>query len=448
MTLSPRARLVLRIVGYVVLALVTFVFALHLTFPYERVRDRALDALTSKYDVNIGGVERSLVPGRFSLTAVTLRSRASVAGQPTTTMYFKRIEIDLAILPLLSGKAEINLDIATGTGRIRGTMTQQKQDATYAFSLTKVPLTMIPGISDAVGLPMAGNADGKVKLKLSRGDWSKANGVFELACNVGCTVGNGEAKIYPKGKRPGDEVWTKDGVAVPQLRIARFKLAIDIVKGEAKKRTFELTSTDGEVELDVNIRLAKVLTESQLTGCLKYKCSKELYDREPKFRSTCDFGSPILDDKGLHTIKLVGKLSNVRRLGALCDGERDDGGAGGGSGGNDRPRIDAPPIEPVRIIDAGVPEIDAAEVPAVVPPPPPPPPGDVKMMRDDVAPPEAQQPPMPQPVPPSDVGPGSGTQPVPPPGGAPPPPPMGEAGRAPPAGEGTTAPNAATRTNP
>lgn len=384
MALSPRVRGLLRYVGYVVLALVTFVFALHLTFPYERVRDRALEALQAKYDVTIDGVERSLVPGRFALTGVTLRSRPSVAGQPTTTMYFKRVEIDLAFAPLLSGKVQIGLDITTNKGSITGSIVQAKHETAYAFNLTKVPLTMIPGVSDAVGLPMYGNADGKVRLKLVRNDWSKANGVFELACTVGCTIGNGEAKIYPKSKRPGDEAWTKDGVAVPALQITRFKLAIDIVKGNAKKRTFELVSKDGEADVDVDIKLAKVITESTITGCIRYKCSKELYAREPKFSSQCDFGSPVIDGKGMHHIKLLGKLSNVRRIGALCDGQQADG-DGAASGGNDRPRFDPGPVEVVQpIVDAGV-------TPVEPPPPPPPPPAldpSIPQPHDDVPRPE------------------------------------------------------------
>lgn len=413
MALSPRMRGVLRYVGYVVLALVTFVFALHLTFPYERVRDRALEALQAKYDVTIDGVDRSLVPGRFALTGVTLRSRPSVAGQPSTTMYFKRIEIDLAFAPLLSGKVQIGLDITTNKGNITGSIVQAKHETSYAFNLNKVPLTMIPGVSDAVGLPMYGNADGKVRLKLVRNDWSKANGVFELACNVGCTIGNGEAKIYPKSRRPGDEAWTKDGVAVPALQVTRLKLAIDIVKGTAKKRTFELVSKDGEADLDVDIKLSKAINESTITGCIRYKCSKELYAREPKFSSQCDFGSPVIDDKGMHHIKLMGKLSNVRRIGALCDGQRDDG-AGGSAGASDgRPRFDPGPVEVVQPIDAGTAPI-APVAPAQVTPPPIEPAVAPPLPHDDV--------PRPDPPPLNGVGIGSGT----PPAGQPPPPPIVE----------------------
>lgn len=384
MSLSPRVRFGLRLLGYVALALVTFVFALHLTFPYERVRDQAMHALGSKYDVTIGGVERSLVPGRFALTAVTLRSRPSVAGQPTTTMYFKRVEIDLGFRALIAGKTEIGLDIATGTGAITGKLVMDKRQTAADFKLAKVPLAMIPGVSDAVGLPMSGNADGKVKLTLTKVpgkqdiDWSKASGVFELTCKSGCLLGDGQAKIYPKSKRPGDEAWTKDGVPVPTLRIGSFNLAIDIVKGVAKRRAFTLNSPDGEVELDLEIKLARAINDSPITGCIKYKCSKELYDREPKFRSQCDFGSAVIDSAGMHHIKLLGKLGNVRRVALMCDG-----GSDGDTAGADpiRPRLDLP-VEPPPPAPNPPPP---TPTPAVEPPPVNPEPTNLPTMRDDVA---------------------------------------------------------------
>lgn len=407
MTLSPRVRFGLRLVGYAALALVTFVFALHLTFPYERVRDQAMNALASKYDVTIGGVERSLVPGRFALTAVTLRSRPSVAGQPTTTMYFKRVEIDLGFRALLSGKTEIGLDIATGTGAITGTLVLDKRQMAADFRLAKVPLTMIPGVSDAVGLPMSGNADGKIKLTLTKVpgkqdvDWSKANGVFELACKSGCLLGDGQAKIYPKSKRPGDEAWTKDGVIVPTLRIGSFNLAIDIVKGVAKRRAFTLNSPDGEVELDLEIKLARVINDSPITGCIKYKCSKELYDREPKFRSQCDFGSAVIDSAGMHHIKLLGKLGNVRRVALMCDGNGD----APTTADPIRPQLDLPVDPPPPPPAIPTPTVPVAE------PPPPPPSEQVNLppMRDDVPRPDQDQGATPQPppvVPPPEGDPG------------------------------------------
>lgn len=428
--MSRTARWAVRIAGYAVLALVTFVIALHLTFPYHRIRDRALETLSAKYDVTIGGVERSWVPGRFKLTAVRLQSRPAVVGQSVTMMYFKEVEIDLAFAPLVSGKVEIGLDVSTGAGKITGAVTQQKSETAFDFKLDRVPLTMIPGISDAVGLPMDGNANGKVRLKLAKNDWSKASGVFELACVANCKVGDGKAKIYPKSNRPGDQAWAKDGVAVPPLNIQRFELAIDIAKGEAKKRKFQLVSTDGEVDVDVNIKLAREIKDSTITGCIKYKCSKALYDREPNFRVTCDFGSPKVDSEGFHHIKLLGRLTNVRRIGDFCDGQTDKNGDPL-STTDSRPSLDLPP-EPIRLLDAGVPDPDASVAPPPVEGFVPPPVLSRPQPKDDVAPPTAEElravpaqpdppvPPVPSPAPtPGTPPPVVGGEPAQPEGGDP-----------------------------
>ena len=57
-------------------ALVMFVFALQLTFPYERVKDKVdRGAVAEKYDVPIGDVERGWMPGRVYFKAVSVRTR-------------------------------------------------------------------------------------------------------------------------------------------------------------------------------------------------------------------------------------------------------------------------------------------------------------------------------------------------------------------------------------
>ena len=62
--LGPRTRRILRYVALAVFSLVVFVFALQMTFPYKRVKDKVVEGLSEKYDVTIGSVDRGIVPGR------------------------------------------------------------------------------------------------------------------------------------------------------------------------------------------------------------------------------------------------------------------------------------------------------------------------------------------------------------------------------------------------
>lgn len=415
MTVGPRARVALRIGGYVLLALVVFAYALHLTFPYERIRDRLVESLSGTYDVTVSGVDRSLVPGRFALTGVTLVSRPKEAGQPSTTMFFKRVEIDLKLLPLLGKKVELGLDVSTGTGAISGSVTMAGRDMVASFKLRRVPLATLPGITDAVGLPMDGNADGKVSLRLVNGDWSKKSvGSFELGCSVGCAIGDGVTKIYPKAIRPSDAALYRNGLTVPRILVDRFHIAIDLKNGVASRREFEFVSPAGKVEVDFDIKLARQLGNSTISGCIRYQCSQEFIREHP---GLC-VGSPVVDEQGMMNIKLTATLARMRRMAQRCD----TGGGGGGDlggGAPSRPTLDG---VPAAVPDSTTPPPTTtlptpSEVPTM-PPPPPPPPLEKRPMADDVggAPPPAMAPGMaPPPETPGAYG-GSGPMPTPTPG--------------------------------
>lgn len=356
--ISPRARFALRIAGFVFLGIVTFVYALHLTFPYGRVKERMIEALASKYEVTVVDVERSMVPGRFRLKGVTLTSRPSVAGQPVTTMFFKSVEVDISFLPLLGGRAEIGLDIATGSGGMTGTVKASKTSLNVDFRLKKMPLSTIPGIADAVGLPLGGLGDGRIALNLPKNDWSKASGRVDLSCTVGCTVGDGVARVFPKAKREADALMVKDGFPVETITVSRFVLGIVIAKGEAKKDKFEFSSPDGEIAIDFNIKLSKKVNDSTISGCIRYKCAGEYLSKSP---AACELGSPAVDDDGFRNIKLTGKLGTMRRIGAVCDaggGNPDDVFAKDPDRVRTRPSLDNMPTTP------------AADTPTTTPPPP------------------------------------------------------------------------------
>ena len=65
--MTERRKKLLRWVGYPLLATLTFVFAAHFTFPYQRLRDRIVDALSSEMDVSIGDIGPGWLPGRVHL---------------------------------------------------------------------------------------------------------------------------------------------------------------------------------------------------------------------------------------------------------------------------------------------------------------------------------------------------------------------------------------------
>ena len=60
LAIGPRMQKVVKALGFVVLALIALLFFLQMTFPYARVKDRMVDALSNKYEVSVGAVRRGL----------------------------------------------------------------------------------------------------------------------------------------------------------------------------------------------------------------------------------------------------------------------------------------------------------------------------------------------------------------------------------------------------
>jgi type II secretion system protein N len=161
---------------------VTFVFALQWTFPFHRVRDKIIEVLSAKYEVQIGDVERGIIPGRVYFKAVTLRTRVAKADDVPTTFYIERLKVDVGLLALLGSTAEIEIDAKIGPGHITGTIELSKDETGIHLVGENLPSASLP-MKEALGLPMSGKVNFSFDLdlpnkKLKTGkagpDWTKA----------------------------------------------------------------------------------------------------------------------------------------------------------------------------------------------------------------------------------------------------------------------------------
>ncbi|MCE9577649.1 MAG: type II secretion system protein GspN [Deltaproteobacteria bacterium] len=425
--LSPRMKRILRWVGYPLLALVSFVFALQLTFPYDRVAARMKEALMAKYDVTIGEVDRGFWPGTMTISSIGLTPRPTKAGEQPATLLFSDVHVGVGLLGLLGGTAGIHIDAELGHGEISGTVALSSSTTTLSLVIDDVNAETVPGLAGVVGLPVGGKLDGEVSLELPKGDARQAEGKVDIGCKANCTIGDGVAKIYPKGKTAASAAWGKEGMTVAKLLLHDWSAEMTLVKGKLDITKFEFHSDDGEIFVDFHAQIQKVLKDSPVTGCIKFKASEVLKKREPKFGNGLDITGAPLGPDNYYYVKLAGTLGDVKRQPFICslDGSEVPGqktqtsvDSTGHFGG--RPRITPTPTadEPVR------------PTPTVPPPPPPPIPAPTPAVGSGTEPP-----------PPGAGSAGSGAAPAPqqfermapPPNGeAPPPPPPPPPGEAPP----------------
>ena len=138
--LGPRTRRVLRYTGLALLAIVIFVFALQMTFPYNRVKDKIIEALSDKYDVTIGGVDRGIMPGRVYFKSFTMRTRQTKPEETVTTFYIDKLEVDVGILSLLGGTISVSCQVSDLTIDQLTKFLQEIETASKVVAVTRLEL--------------------------------------------------------------------------------------------------------------------------------------------------------------------------------------------------------------------------------------------------------------------------------------------------------------------
>lgn len=345
--LGPRSRKLLRIAGFIVLALVSFVFAFQLTFPFDRVKDKVIEALSEKYEVNIGDVERGIIPGRVYFKAFSLRTRPTKAGEVATTFYMERLGIDVGLLALLRGAVSVKLDAKIGSGHIKGKIGLSNAGTSIHMAGDDLPSASLP-MREALGVPMSGKVRFVFDLDLPNErskagkvtpNWPKAEGDVEFDCPSGCTVGDGKTKLKLTTNNNRQQEFldaSGGGIDFGKVNIDSLFARVEIKKGRLEVTRLDTKSGDGDLHVAFSMNLAQDFMSSQVTGCLRFRGSDALLRREPKTHAAISTtGAPLGPDNLFH-IKLDGPLRAMRRIGVVCS-------SGGGNAEPPRPNLTVTP---------------------------------------------------------------------------------------------------------
>jgi type II secretion system protein N len=341
---GPRTRKVLKIVGYVFLGLFSFVYALHLTFPYSRLKDKGVEALASKYDVTVQDVERGWLPGDFSLVNVKLATRPSKPGEVAKIIKIDRLDVDIGILSALGGGVDVDIDAKIGPGSLGGTISIEKGRVVLDLASHNLPLSDVPGLDSVLGMPASGPGHVVAKLDLPNNDWRKATGRIAVDCS-GCTFGGPGAFFKPKNATSRTAAWAGEGVPVPRLMVSKLAAEWTIGKGKISTKKWTFDSPHLQAQLEWEATLEKDIKNARIdNACLRYRGTDALKQLDEKFYNALELTGGPLGPDDLRHLKLVGTLGNFKALGKECGG---GGGGedtvGGGDGGPRRPNLDAVP---------------------------------------------------------------------------------------------------------
>jgi type II secretion system protein N len=358
--LSGRQRTIARWAGISLLALVSFLFTLKFTFPYDRLEGKLAEVLAGKYDVTVGDVGGGFLPGTVVFENVVLRSRPDQPGEKATEIAIDELVLDMGLdfglLGALRKKVVFDVDAELVGGTIEAEVESSTTNFEAHIETEALELGKLPGVAAAVGLPLSGALDAKIDLQLPGAKWKNAEGNIALDC-VGCTVGDGVAKLTmtPNGssrrrRSAGAAAFQSTGVTVPRLALGQAQVQVDISKGVGEIKNFSATSQDGWLKIEGKIEFRDPFANTLFPGCMRFKLSDELKRRDPKFGNIeYTLSEKTRQQDGSFAIPTKGRLAelrwDVRRkcgTGGASDSESDDRGVSERPGLARRPRLGRP----------------------------------------------------------------------------------------------------------
>jgi type II secretion system protein N len=387
--LSPRLKKILIWSGYPTFALFVVVVTIFASLPRDRIKDKLETGLSADpmsgapmalgVDVTIGELGLNLLTGLgLSASDIVVRTRPLDQNIKPARYLIEDVSLKVGLFGLMFGRPTYTVRAHALQGELKAKIGMSPAQQTIFIDAKNLVLTGVPGIQQAITLPVAGTISLNVDAVAAKSMAANLDGKAEITIED-FILGDGKAKLTV----PGDPFMAA-GITFPRLRFGTVNGQLIMEKGKGRIEGLHVKSPDGEAYLEGYIDLRDPLGMSQIHGYLRFKPSEALVKREPTVELMSNAMSASKRPDGFIGFQLSGPLSAIYYLPNQNPppGVNIKGGAPTVPAAAPAvpsvpvPAPSAPPIgAPPTTIPA--PPIAAPEpVPAVPPPPAPPPPTD------------------------------------------------------------------------
>ncbi len=303
--MTERNKKLLRWFGYPALGSLAFVFALHFTFPYERLRERLVAELSREVDVGIAEISPGWLPGRVTVTGVTITTRPANDDDKPRTLVIDEVDLSIGFLALITRTISVDIDASIGGGHLEGNVRTSSSGLAIDMRTEDLSLESVPGIGVVTGgAPIKGPFVARFELDLPKNKWANAGGLIELSCD-GCSIGDGVTKVRPMNPSQ-QNAFTNAGMTLPRIGLGKFSARIPISKGVACLERFEAKGGDVELTLEGGVRFADPFDASQAELQARTRDSEAFKRAAPQ--NAAIFASAIKDSEGFTTHVAKSKL--------------------------------------------------------------------------------------------------------------------------------------------
>lgn len=252
---------VLRYLGYAAFFVLMFVVGLYVTFPWDMAKDRVLDMASKASGMVVTAEELS----PSWVTGVRATKVKLLQPGSTEPLVVEELTARAKVLAFITGKKGGIVSLPLANGQIRADVTADKDSVAVKSDCQDVELGLIPGLAQAIGLPLTGIVDLTTDLTVGIEDPKLTNGTMTVAMQG--------LKLEKGGKI--------SGFPVPELAIGDFAWQIPVEDGKATLQKLEIKGESVELQVDGTIQLMNPISRSNVNLTVAFKPTDKLLQAEP-----------------------------------------------------------------------------------------------------------------------------------------------------------------------
>jgi type II secretion system protein N len=286
----------------------------YLTFPYSRLKDRAVAEIEKHSKpgqrLEIGKLSPYWITG-FEVSSVKLHlppdppapalPGSADFGAPATPAKESVLAIDEAhvrvrMLPLLLGRVRVDFSVSAFGGEIKGTAPVGATKGEIEIEVDHVDLSKVEPLAQAIGLPLKGTATGKLSLDAPDGKLTKAGGTLDLTL-ADVVVSDGKTKIQGL-------------IELPAAKLGDVAIAAEAKDGTLKVTKLAANGADLEIVGDGKISLKDPWADSLADLFVRFKFTDAYRGKNGTTKSL--LGEPGSSIPGLMEMQ-VPKMKRAKR---------------------------------------------------------------------------------------------------------------------------------------
>lgn len=216
-------------------------------------------------------------------------------GRPGLAILVTQARARLSLLGLISGNKDVSFSAELLNGKVEGDISINENRQKIDARLSSLDLGRLPIWQELIGLPLAGKITGKIDLTLVPADMKASQGTIELALEQGAL---GEGSIR--------------GLTTPPISLGKTQANLEITKGKAEIRSFQVRSDDIEASLEGYFWIKQRLEQASAHCQLRFKPSAAFLDKNTKFKDIISLSgmNRAKDNEGYFAYSVYGRLTH------------------------------------------------------------------------------------------------------------------------------------------